>query len=225
MKHIIIIFILNASSICSMAQESKTASTVNNVKAEQPQIEKTSEQENAHNIKYNLPNIYIADSDSIHLPEMNVYGQPIYSLYWPIYYGPFSTWQLHEGLNLSLGTSVFASFGHNAPHGAGFTQNFSAIYAQPLNNKLSLSVGGYFNNMYWIHNNYHDAGLTAVLGYKFNDHWEGYIYGQKSLVNKSIPYPLYDINNIGDRIGTAIKYNVNQNLFFQVSFEKDWSRR
>ena len=77
------------------------------------------------------------------------------------------------------------------------------------------------NNLYWSHDAYRDAGLNAVLGYKFNEHWEGYIFGQKSLVNKNMPMPLYDMSRIGDRIGAAIKYNFNPQFSIQVTVETE----
>ena len=55
----------------------------------------------------------------------------------------FDTWQLHKGLNVNLGASVFASFGKGAPKGAGFGQDISLMYATPINDKLSLAVGGW----------------------------------------------------------------------------------
>lgn len=153
--------------------------------------------------------------DSLYLPPLNSYGRMRLCSY-PGNRGGLYDWDLHEGLNVNLGMSVFATFGKHV-NGAGFGQSLSAMYAMPLTDKLSLAVGGYFNNMYWVHNSYHDAGFSAVLGYKFNEHWEGYLYAQKSITTPRMPMPLYDINDIGDRIGAAVRYNVNQNVSIQVS--------
>ena len=161
--------------------------------------------------------------DSLYLPTLNHYGQmpPLgfRSMYWP----GWNHWNLHKGLNLNFGASVFAQFGKHAHHGAGFAQSLSAMYAVPLTHKLTLAVGGYFSNIYWTHNNYRDAGLNAVLGYQLNEHWETYIYAQKSLVkNRFIPYSIYDINALGDRIGAAVKYNFNPYISLQISVEHGW---
>ena len=91
------------------------------------------------------------------------------------------------------------------------------MYAIPVNNKLSIALGGYLNNIYWAHDAYRDAGLSAIIGYKFDEHWEGYLFGQKSLVNKRMPMPLYDMSHIGDRFGAAVKYNFNPNFSIQVT--------
>lgn len=176
----------------------------------------------ASDVTYEIPYEYSAVEDSLSSPLLRTIRYINNSWYYPMNSSSYGNWILHEGLNLSLGASVFATFGKSPYKGAGFTQNLTAIYAMPLGSRASLSIGGYFNNMYWAHDNYHDTGLTAVFGYKFNEHWEGYLYGQKSLGSKILPYPLYDISEIGDRIGTAIRYNVNKNLSFQVAFEREW---
>ena len=160
-------------------------------------------------------------ADSLHLPLLNHYGQmPSLGMY-PILWGGLSNWQLHEGLNVNLGASVFTSFGRHSYSGAGFQQDIALMYATPLSSKASLAVGGYMNNMTWRHNSWRDAGLTAVLGYRFDEHWEGYLYGQKSLLTnrRFMPYPLYDMSNLGDRIGAAVRYNFSPSFSIQVNVE------
>ena len=90
---------------------------------------------------------------------------------------------LHDGLNVSVGLSAFMTSGNNVPHRGGFTQTISATYLTPLtkNKKLWLAGGGYLNHMNWGGDSYRDAGLYAILGYRFNEHWEAYVYGQLSL--------------------------------------------
>ncbi len=177
-----------------------------------------------YTFEYSTPSMMSAmplqAQDSLHLPVLDSQGRVApFSLY-PLYYGGWSSWQLHPGLNISAGASVFAQFGKNARHGAGFSQNISAMYAIPVNNKLSIALGGYLNNIYWAHDAYRDAGLSAIIGYKFNDHWEAYLYGHKSLMdNRHMPYCLYDMNSVGDRIGAAVKYNFNESTSIQISVE------
>jgi len=162
--------------------------------------------------------------DSLHLPVINSLGQvqPMGFLgYYPMYWGGWSNWQLHEGLNVSLGASVFAEFGKNARHGAGFTQQLAMQYAVPLTDKLSFSLGGYFTNINWQHSTSRDAGLSAVLGYKFNEKWEAYVYGQKSLVQTNLmPMSVYDLERLGDRVGAAVKYNFSPSVSVQFSVEE-----
>lgn len=166
---------------------------------------------------------WTATNDSLHLPALTNDGRMMPLGYYPMSpfgWGSFGTWRLHEGLNFSLGASVFAQFGRNAHHGAGFGQSISAMYAMPITDKLSFAVGGYLNNVYWHRDASREAGLTAVMGYKFNDHWEAYLYGQKTLTNsRNIPYPLYDMGWMGDRIGAAVRYNINPSISIHVSME------
>lgn len=163
--------------------------------------------------------------DTLSLPPLSMRGDVLPLSMQPLYWGGWSSWSLHRGMNVSLGASVFAEFGKHARGGAGFSQNISAMYAVPVTSRLSVAVGGYLNNVMWQHDTWRDAGLSAVVGYKFNDHWEAYLYGQKSLAGnrRYMPCTVYDIANIGDRIGAAVKYNVNRNFSFQVSFEQGWT--
>ncbi len=136
--------------------------------------------------------------------------------------GSWGFWDLHEGLNVSLGASVFAEFGKHARRGAGFSQQIAMQYAVPLTDKLSLAVGGYFTNVNWQHDTMRDAGLSAVLGYRFNEKWEAYVYGQKSLVqtNNYMPRSLYEMEQLGDKIGAAVRYNFSPSFSMQLGFEQ-----
>ena len=158
--------------------------------------------------------------DSLHLPRLNWRGQMPLTMY--PFWGWFSgmgNWTLHEGLNMNLGTSVFGSWGGSKYLGTGFTQDISMMYAMPLSSKLSLAVGGYFSNMFFAHDSYRSAGLSGVLSYRFNDHWEAYVYGQKSLVETSRQIPLWGMGNYGDRIGAGVIYHVDPTLSFEVNVE------
>ena len=158
-------------------------------------------------------------SEVLHLPELNTHGQVMRHTM-PYFWGGWQSWDLHPGLNVSLGASVFAMFGKHVPHGAGFGQNAAVMYALPLSNRLTLAVGGYFSNLTWSHQSYQNAGISAVLGYRFDEHWEGFIYGQKSVArSERYPLPLYDLSNAGDRIGAGVRYNFNPTFWIEVSFE------
>ena len=64
--------------------------------------------------------------------------------------GGFGSWNLHEGLNVSLGLSVFSTFGSGGTwSGAGFGQNVAMLYAKPLTDRLSIAAGGYLSNATW----------------------------------------------------------------------------
>lgn len=156
------------------------------------------------------------------LPSLTEMGTMPSMRWMPHYYGGYHTWNMHEGLNVSLGASVFSTFGSgNTYKGAGFSQNLAMMYAKPLTDRLSIAVGGYFGSMQWAHQTYRDAGITAVLGYQFDEHWSGYVYAQKSLVgsNNMMPYTLRQLNDLGDRIGATVRYDFNPSFSIQVSVE------
>lgn len=157
------------------------------------------------------------DADTLNLPTLNMKGQvPLMTYPYDGWWG-FNNWTLHKGLNVNLGASVFAAFGKGAPKGAGFAQDLSMMYALPLTKRLTLAIGGWVSNAYWAHDRFTDAGVSAVLGYKFDEHWEAYVYGRKSLVNKPIPYRFCTMDDLGDRIGAAVKYNFSPSFSVQVS--------
>ena len=161
--------------------------------------------------------------DTLHLPTLTADGHVMPMARYPFYHygwGGWNTWDLHEGLNVSLGAAIVAQFGKHARHGAGFGQNISAMYALPVTPRLSLAVGGYMNQLYWGGDVVRDAGVTAVMGYRFDDHWEAFLYGQKSLAGeKRMPMPFYDMGILGDRIGAAVRYNFNPSFSVEVSVE------
>lgn len=189
-------------------------------------------------------------NDSLHLPMPSATTASPVSRY-PFGWGcGFNSWALHRGLNVQLGASVFAAFGKGAHSGAGFQENIALMYAMPVTDKLSVAIGGYFNNINYAGNNWRDAGLSAVLGYRFNEHWEAYLYGQKSITNNIAnrlhyglydgyyggygmgrfsrnafgisPYSMYDLGNFGDRIGATLRYNFNPSFSVEVSVEQRW---
>lgn len=137
-------------------------------------------------------------------------------------WGSYGMWNLHEGLNVSLGLSVFSTFGSGGTwSGAGFGQNVAMLYAKPLTDRLSIAAGGYLSNATWAHDTFREAGLTAVLGYQFDEHWSGYLYGQKSLQrNQPMPCLLQDIHDMGDKIGAAIRYSFSPSFSVQLNIEK-----
>ena len=170
--------------------------------------------------EYAARNLSLAQrNDSLHLPTLDNFGR-VWSTRFPFYRLGWSTWDLHEGLNVNVGAYMFAGLGKHSS-GAGFGQSLSAMYAMPLTSKLSMAVGGYFNNMYWSHDSFRSAGLSAVLGYRFDNHWEAFLYGPKSLTeSRFTPLPLYDMGELGDRIGAAVRYNVSPSFSIGVSVER-----
>lgn len=142
---------------------------------------------------------------------------------------------LYQGLNVSMGLSVFSQFGKHARKGAGFTQSLSATYLHPLGKKAWIAAGGYVDHTIWGGDSYTTGGLYGELGYQFNDHWSAYIYGRKSLVSsgaEAYGYPYghgmygirtpYMYDNLGDKLGAAVRWTPNPTLSIELSVEKNW---
>ena len=153
-------------------------------------------------------------ADSLALPRLTERGTIArYSLWSP--FGVWNDWGLHSGLNASLSLSATVGLGHNS--GSGFAQSVALMYATELAPRLSLGIGGYYSHFNWGAAQYGDAGLTAVLGYRFNEHWEAYLFGQKSITTPKMPMPLYYMGDFGDKIGAELRYNVNHSLSIGIS--------
>lgn len=212
MKHLMRIFALAIALMTGLTARAQEAELT----ARAPEAELTTRAQDI------LPPDSVMQPAPLHLPELNSLGQMRPISRWPMYYSltGFHNWQLHQGMNLSLGASVFAGFGKHAPSGAGFAQSGSGMYAWPLTDKLSLAAGVYFLNANWGGMNLRDVGLSAVLGYRFNERWEGYVYGQKSLMRTKVPWYFYDAQELGDRIGAAIRYNFSPAFSVQLSVEE-----
>ena len=189
-----------------------------------------------------------ADNKSVYAGNKSVHANDSSFYYNPISTMPFTTYGygLHRGLNVSLDLSAFATFGKNTPHKGGFSQNINATYLAPLtrDGKLWIAGGGYFNNTFWGSDSYRDVGLYAILGYRFNEHWEAYVYGQLSVNNNysrygnlymGYPYygwgwpatgimPLgYGMGATGANVlGAGVKYNINKNFSVGVNVEGIW---
>ena len=217
MKHIIIILLAAIATLTTSAQEVKRQiKTEFDDELYSPSLKMTTPMTTSSTLSE-----FGVSLDSLHLPELDDRGRVMIYNYYPYYFGDtWSNWRLHKGLNLSLGASIFSQFGKHAYGGVGFAQNLSVQYATALTSRLSIAVGGYLDNMYWANTTFRDAGMTAVLGYKFNEQWEGYVYGQKSIVtNVPIPPYLQELNEMGDRIGAALRYNITPNISVQMSVE------
>lgn len=184
----------------------------------------------------------------MNLPQVNENGQvqtepAFYHPYWGAYWEP--SWRLHKGLNVNVGASVFASSG-GGHSGAGFSQDISLMYVTNLSKKATLAVGGYFNNVTWDGTNYTTAGISALFGYRFNEHWSAYAFVQKAM-NSGNMYPGYgaywdrmdygypyafgygrhgswfggDASRYMDRIGGGVRYEWGENNFVQIQVEFD----
>lgn len=160
----------------------------------------------------------IHESDSLDLPPVNSQtGTPVS---YPGYsFCGFNNWDLHTGMNTTVDMSVMGSFGKHSYSGVGFSTNIAMMYAKPLSKKLSLAIGGYMSRLSWGAYNYNDVGLSGVLGYTINDKMNLSVYGQKSLTNPRLPFPISSYGNLGDKFGAMFQYKPSPSVSLSVSVE------
>lgn len=157
----------------------------------------------------------------------------------PYYYGGWSSYSLHEGMNVSMDLSAMVQSGKHARSGVGFRQRVDATYVMPLSKHWWATAGGYLDHVSWGGDSYLSEGLYGELGYQFNEHWSASIYAQKSLYNRNVGggYPYYGYGgyygrhsfglygpwdytgNLGDKIGAAVRWTPNRNFSIGVSVE------
>ena len=185
------------------------------------------------------------------LPLVSENGQVMtHPVYYHPYYGPSydPVWHLHKGLNVNVGASVFATTG-GGHSGAGFGQDISLMYVTNLSRKATLAIGGYFNNTIWDGDNYTTAGISAMLGYRFDEHWSAYAFVQKAMNSGNVRpsrywgmgaygyYPYYagfgscyggydnvfgsNPSRYMDRFGAGVRYEWGENSFVQIQLEVD----
>ena len=144
--------------------------------------------------------------------------------HYPYYNGlmmGFHDWELHPGLNASLSAAAIFGFGNNA--GSGFANSMAVAYAGNITRKLSYSIGGYTSFLDYANHAMKDVGLTAMLNYRFNEHWEAALFAQKSILQPKVPPYLYWMNDVGDKIGAAVRYNINPSFSIGLSVWKGTS--
>ena len=226
-------------SLTAFSQENRQLrSTIEPLSVEQDEVRADDEHEYLNgmipvsNYGKDLP-----EADSLHHPPLDGYGRvrSFNSWRYPYMGCGFWGWDVHQGLNVTLGVSAFTSLGKNGFSGWG--QELAAVYAMPLSDKLSVAVGGYLNNYSTGRGAFRSAGITAVLNYRFNEHWEAFIYGQKAFWDNSsslfTPYgpqgiygpygygysPLYDMGVMGDRIGAGVRWSPTKSTSIQLQVE------
>lgn len=239
----VIICVLCACRVTSFAQENATTEVIQSQMDVRPEEQVATAIDDEDDSQYLNGMVAVGriPADSLHLPTLWPGGQMPDAGNWsnwgmyPTMASPWG-WQLHEGLNASLDLSVFASFGRG--HFSGTSERISAMYAKALTKNLSLAVGGYFQNMNSGIGSMRNAGLSAVLGYRFNDHWKAYVFAQKSLTSSARyagsvsrlapagPGALwqYDMfgHTYGDCIGAGIQYNFNESTWIEVQLDWTW---
>lgn len=153
--------------------------------------------------------------DTFSLPPLTYRGTIAHYPYWnSLMYGMYD-WSLHPGLNGSFSASAIFGFGNHS--GVGFSNTMALMYAGNITPKLSYAIGGYASFLDYSSHLMKDAGLTAMLNYRFDEHWEAAVFAQKSLVKANMPRYLYGMGDVGDKIGASLRYHFNPSFSIGLS--------
>ena len=169
------------------------------------------------------PDAFIAplsDEQSLALPPLTYRGTIAHYPYYGSILTGYPNWNLHRGLNASLSASAIFGLGHSS--GSGFANSLSVMYADTITSRLSFAVGGYYSILNFGGRQLNDVGLSAMLGYRFNDHWEASAFVQKSIMEPTVPPQLYWMSDVGDKIGASLRYNFNPSFSVSLSV---WNER
>lgn len=162
----------------------------------------------------------LVDNKSLALPPLTWLGTIAYYPYLGSPLTGFSGWSLHRGLNASLSASAIIGLGSHAD--SGFSNSLSLMYAGTITPRLSFAVGGYFTFLNYGGSLLRDGGITALLNYRFNEHWEASAFVQKSVMQPTVPPHLYWMSDVGDKIGASLRYHFSP--AFSVSLSV-WDER
>ena len=136
----------------------------------------------------------------------------------PFDYG-FATWELHKGLNASVGLNVTFSPSRYAPSGVGFGQDTAFMYAVPVSKRVSIAGGLYASHMDWGFLSYKDVGIAGVAAFKVNERISIYAYGNKSLMPQRMPYyyPLPYFST--DKLGGMVNFKLGESASISIGVE------
>ena len=135
-------------------------------------------------------------------------------------YSPFGEWALHPGLNASLSASAIIGLGRHAA--SGFANSAAFMYANNLAPRLSFALGGYSSFLDYGNHQMKDTGLTAVLNYRLNTHWDAAVFVQKSMMQPRVTPEMWWMDDIGDKIGASVRYSPSPSFSLQLSV---WDHR
>lgn len=161
--------------------------------------------------------------DSLLLPPISTPDLPVQPFgmfgFTPFGCLPSTAWQLHPGLNASVGMHVSVAAGKYAPRGAGFGQDATFLYALPVTDRLSVAAGIYAGNINWGFLHYRQAGFAALAAYRLNDRISIYAYGNKSFTpdNPLYGYPMQTWTP--DRLGGMVNFKLGEKSSISIGIE------
>lgn len=161
----------------------------------------------------------------------------------PLPYSPAPLW--HEGLNVSISLSAFASLGKNAASHSGFGQSLELSYLKPLTKDRRLwgMIGGVLTHRNYGSTHLYDGSLYGMLDYRIDERWSVYAYGQYAVSNRKLGLygawydgmwgygmqpglalrPWGGLTAPGESVvGIGVQYRPTKSVWIQVNVEHSW---
>lgn len=171
-------------------------------------------QKEAPNDVYKYGQDVVSDSTRNAVPFVQQDSVDYYSLFSPFYDSAFLP--LHSGMNAQLSLSTMVGWGSHSPSGVGFGRSVSVIYASPMKNNFSYTLGINTQGINWGGYRYNEASIGGSLNYSANDKLGFSIEGYKDMTtqqtfNRFRPY------RPDSYISGAVNYKFSDKVFIQVS--------
>lgn len=149
----------------------------------------------------------------------------------PCLMSPFygSLWEIHKGFNASVDMGVSVGFGKNNPwRGAHFFTSLAALYAHPVNDRLTLAAGAEYTRFTGWGGGRGSLGVFALANYRINErldvtgfvsHDLGQLSAHRIPTDPVIPGYTQPTTTIGADLGIKVGENTKINLGVSISRE------
>ena len=165
-------------------------------------------------------------------PGFSSFTLPVFR---PGFYGPAfgGLWNIHERLNASVDMGVSVGFGKNNPwRGAHFFTDIAALYAHPINDRLTLAAGMDYCHFTGLGNGHSSLGVFGLANYRINDRLDitGFLshdFGPLSPSDRfstRVPYVpgmMGPSTTIGADLGVKVGENAKFNIGLSFTREQD----
>ncbi len=166
-------------------------------------------------------------------PGFSALSLPVFR---PGFYGPAfgGLWDIHSGLNASVDMGVSVGFGKNNPwRGAHFFTDIAALYAYPVNDRLTLAAGMDYCHFTGLGNGHSSLGIFGLANYRINDrldvtgflsHDFGPLSSSSDRFSTRMPYVpgmMGPSTTIGADLGIKVGENTKFNIGLSFTREQD----
>ncbi|MBR7028666.1 MAG: hypothetical protein IKI05_04595 [Bacteroidaceae bacterium] len=139
-----------------------------------------------------------------------------------VYYRPWETWSLHEGLNARFSFGMAAGLGKGSPKGVGLEERIDLAYAGRWGSRWSYAFMVQGTNATWGPVRNRDISLSGIVGYRASERFNLYVYFSKSIMHDGEGFMDY-YTPMGqpsvDRVGVVADWTIGENAWLQIAVE------